>query len=302
MVLELDKYVDDFDYQEVAISISRVLDANAIEVALMAEVIEAIQSTRNGVVLIVGPYGSGKTVLSLKVARVFNAAQYKRSNPVLPPPESESPVLRVGEFSDLTGTNFFQEAIDKGFTILGETHPYFLMDPRFMKLLPQNVKVIERPFLTDEQVQEVLSEAFRLPDSMRRQIADTIAGAPASFSGLSAALLADQVDKKIAAEEGYTIPPVGSIEIMWGNFVKNSATNYSPKHQCGQLLRRIALSEDGVPTSEEHIEMLNRMGLLKLDGGRAKLRSHAWTDKIRAEKRNAVLPEGGYLPIKFLMD
>lgn len=317
MNFDLDTYVRDFNHTEVFKRFREILESDRKEIELKEELLEVIKSTHGGVVLIIGPYGAGKTTLRKKVLSGLNTVNFNERE-TLNTLQDRASVLSIEEFGGLfnKNRNFLEPIIEAGWTVVGESHPPILMNG-IIDALPKPLKVVERPLLRDELVKEILEEVFDFPEAISTKLTELVAGSVHPLVQLMFEIQRAKIKKEYDYKELGITNLLSNIETRWANFAERELRNYEEIHICGQILQNIALATNLLPVEDERIQIFLRMGLVKLDNNVIKLRSPAWAKLIqeRNEKESSsefnphsslywymhlYIPEGDYYPFIFI--
>lgn len=302
MDFDLNKYVSSFDVVRTQERLESTINNNEWERKIARELFDIVTSTHDGVVIIIGPNGAGKSTLSARLYEKLKSRN-EQSNASL----QANPIYFKGEFAELIEEEprwFFDRITDRKCTLVLEAHPDRLIYNDLTDFFPKPVFVVERPFLRDDLVDEILETAFDFPNNIRPQITETVAG---SISSLKSII--DETGRLQSINNRVQKQQLVYLETDWQKFARRDVENYMTYHIGGNTLQNIAITGDSTSIPNEHIKILIRMGLLKLENDRVRLRSIPWADAIKRyheEKQlgsNTKLGDyvltGDYFPFRF---
>ncbi|MFA6024373.1 MAG: hypothetical protein WC777_04130 [Candidatus Gracilibacteria bacterium] len=250
----LDGLVRTFDWKASFPRVVDILRLDPAEQEREAHLQTLISDLRQKIIVIVGPYGAGKSVLSSKMVGPH--------------------VVKVGEFAGYLRKNpyFFDLDIFKGKTLVCEAHPVFLMLD-YRGALGIDPYLIERPFLADDLVGEILREGMKVPFEMVPSFVELIAGSTESIFRLGHRLSSTRFSLDYDEQEhGLSQGLVSSLRID-SNFIPKSVANYDTQHKAGAFLRRVHFGEATPEEIAEHLPLMVRMGFVVENDSGVRLRS-----------------------------
>lgn len=253
-IREMDLNVNGPVYQAICTGIER-----ASETALAREALaEAIAETRSGLILVVGPYGAGKTKLTI-------------------PYQDEEEINYLGEMVDNTARVNNELKKSGGRILLAEGHPSHLMGEWFTGKIEGDVRIVEKPFFSDASMREILQGAFDLPDEVTTSMVEMAGGCLDFPERLRWAFGSHQYALSRGEHDS-------RINLDWENLTYASGMNYFEPIPASRLL----LATQGVPPSidlenfEDDLLVLQRMGLLQGDGKNLVIRSKHYRAGIQS--------------------
>lgn len=273
MSFDPDKYISVFDAVEVERTVVSVLRNDEGELRLRRELAELIADCRDEIILVVGPYGAGKSTLCQDVALTMGGRVADFSSSILPERSHSRSVLAIDDinFKWLKTPGYVDSVLERDWTILGEIHP--LEKLKYEPSLP--VEYFKRPFLKDDLVEKVLRTAYGFPPEIMSTALSVFSGMTHLFFSFN-----KEISNLQRMKQKYSDLKFERFYISWSNFQDRCARNYMTRFNfAGGLIHRLVLDDD-LSDHEEDLALLSELGILERREGVFVLRSDLWKEAL----------------------
>lgn len=266
MDFNLQRFLEEHNCSKTQKCMSEIIAADSEEIAIKQKLSDLMDENRAKIILVVGPYGSGKSTMC------FQACKERHGGELINVKELNSckEFVYLGEFGDKLKRNprLFEESLDRGVPVVAETHPYFLMPEFIERYNLTGAHVVEKPNLRDQLVNKILLEAFGLPEKHIREIEGLVGGS------LRTLVL---FNNTIRFSMGYGET---HIKFLYDN-IENTYLNYEAKTDFGLILEKIGFSEELSEEDKIGLEIALKMRLVVMEEEKPMIRSLYWRDKYR---------------------